>query len=176
MLFNLIPPQYQIAAKLVALFIFVSSLLGSGYHWGYRSADNKAKLASSKADATALSEWKKVNDENIKLQETMHKETQNADIQYNTALAEINKLRSAKPVTIVKRMYDNSARKDCPKRVPEGIDPSTLADASDTGGVELSEEAGRFLQEEALRADLIVRECNLFKKSAHDWAISAQGH
>lgn len=169
---SFLPPQYAIAAKLVFLAAFVALLFGSGYRYGYDRAKTKADLIAQKLEADGLKEMARLNAENKKKQDQQHLETQDAEIKYNTALAEINRLRNAGPVTIVKRMYDNTARKVCPKRLPENSDSIIHEDPSDTGGVELSEEAGRFLQEEALRADLIIRECNLFRKSTHDWAVA----
>lgn len=169
MLLNLIPPQYQIAAKLVALLIFVSSLLASGYHWGHRVASSKYKLEISAINEAHTTASAKALEDTLRIQETNRLETQNAEVKYRT---ELEALRATKPTIVVKRLYDPGSRKVCPSPLPKTGDPGILADTTDDGGTELSAEAGRFLQEEALRANIIVKECNLYRKSAHEWAKS----
>jgi hypothetical protein len=166
----LIPPQYQLAIKVAALVITATVLVGSGYRWGFSTADTRWQVATDKLKMEAATQLQAATDKARKQEELSKQKSQSIEVEYYEALNEIEKLQSIKPVTVVKRLYDPGGRKSCSNAVPKGNSAVLSSRPAETDPSELSGEAERFLQAEALKADIAISECNQFRISSHKWA------
>lgn len=167
-----VPPQYRIAAKVIVTAVMIAVLVGFGFGWGYKSAYVKWELATSKVKEEASTRLQEATDEALRKENLYRQEAQKDEIEYYEAIEKIKKLQSDKSSLVAsKRLYDPGRRKHCPNTVPNGNGAVVPLDRTEPDLSELSGAAERFLQEESIRADSAIQECNQFKQSAHKWAI-----
>lgn len=162
---NLIPPQYRLLAKVVLAI----TLFSAGGYSGYYLSSLKYEKDISDIKSKNLEENNKALNELIFSREAKRIESEKIEKEYYEALNELNKLKSTPKPT--NRLFDPGNRKVCPSVSRDSI---VHEDEPDSGGTELSREAGNFLQSEADRADNAIKECNLFKIKTHSWAIQQE--
>jgi len=170
---SLIPPQfkaYLFAAKIIIVISAASAIAVFSYMAGEKSTKSVYEEKLAKTELQRVTEIAAAQSEYIALKEKYEHDTSKVEVEYYNALSEIDALKS-KPV-VVTRLYDPGAKKSSCKSTESTARESAgiFNDGPGDDGSELSEEAERFLQEEAARADIEVKKCNLFRVKAHKWA------
>lgn len=174
---SLIPPQFRAyipVAKLLIVAAAIAAVAVFSYSAGGRHMRLVYEAKLAKIEYLHAEELANRQAEHIKAADKYEKDTSEVEIEYYNALSEINALKS-RPV-VINRLYDPGAKRPtCGSTTGDTRGaPGISGDGSGNDGSELSEEAGRFLQEEADRADTEIKKCNVFRKKAHDWAVKSR--